>query len=717
MKNVWVISSPEAKFNENALYYFKKTINIKNVLSSKINITADARYKLWINGDMVSFGPYKGTQHFHYYNTVDIAKYLKDGENEILVEVLQLSAYNDISKHKFLSSVQRTGNLAFLMWGEIECSDGVYSIGTDDSWECAKDNSVKFLIPAYAYYTGIGQYAGVSDGLKWTKASNLIEKDSVIFYGETKLWNLRPHECPPQRYEMKEFSNKDSAGNYDYGKITTGFVRVHLKGHGKIKLTYAECYVFEEDGQEIKRDRSDTNGVINGDYDVIEVDGEKWFETFWFRTFRYIKAEGDVEIEKIIVAETGYPLNVDNNYDFGNNDDNKLWEICVNTLKCCMHETYEDCPYYEQLQYAMDTYLQMLFTMKLTDDCRLVKNGINDFASSLTVGDISQSRFPSAVPQYITGFSLFFIYMLDGLERGRGEHKFIKKYLGTVENILSTFETYKRQDGLIGKNQYWNFIDWAEGWEEGHGVPKSEPGDALTVYNLMYACALMVAARLNKIYGRDCIAKEYLDEAQRIKALVKETCYDDNMGLYADTDRKETFSQHAQIWAVLCELDDLETGRQLMEKSFSLKAQGGFAYAYFVYRALQKVGMYEHTEKIMDGYRELMKLNCTTIPEIPTNPRSECHGWGAAMIYEFTTVVLGVNDSEDGILIEPYTAGRNYAKGKVCTKHGFVFVDWKIEEGEFKINVSAEDDTALKIVLPDKTTHTCVKTFNGKCKI
>ncbi len=716
-----VITSPQMRFNENKLYAFSKVYTLHKPKRAEVCVSAEARYKLWINGTLAVFGPYKGTPNEKYYDRVDISSYLQEGSNAIYAEVLQLTHPDDLSKHTFMTSVFRNGNMGFALWGEAEDETGVIELFTDESWDCCALDDISFLVPDYAYYGGIGEKKTANYARRWGKAVVLREIQDLeqfgLFYGETRGWCFHKVDMPKQRYEKEIPLTPNSCGHFDAGKLVTGFVRIKARGTGTIRLTYAESYVFHENGKEVKRNRADAAGEICGDYDVLEVKGTLSYETFWFRAFRFIKTEceGDVQLESLAYAGTGYPLEVSDEYDFGNEADNRLWAISLNTLKNCMHETFEDCPYYEQLQYAMDTYLQIVFQLQLSGDCRMVKRAIHFFAQSCYPGGICHSRYPSVTRQYITGFSLFFVWMLDVLERKCGEHIFIKKYLGALDTVIQSFEEFKGEDGLIQMNHYWNFMDWTSAWTETHGVPFCDFGEALTVYNMMYMDALNVAARLNRLYGRTCIAKEYSNNAAFIKNVIQEKCYDVEAAFYKDTNKRKNFSQHSQVWAVLSGLVMGENARQLLCRAEKLEVKCGAAYAYFVLRAYEKANIYELSETMMDRYYSLLEQDCTTIPETFEDPRSECHAWGAVILYEYTAMVLGVREAENGIIeVRPYTVGRNYAKGKVHTKYGETSVSWSVTDGVFSICVDVDTDAEIRVIMPDGSVLAGIGTVKGK---
>lgn len=711
-----VIKKRDIVHNENTIYYFKKEYNIETIKKSVINIYAEARYKLYINKELVAVGPCRPSSEVRYYDELDITEYLKEGENVFEAAVLQLANEPFSKNYMFLESVQRGGDMCLAIWGNI----GDRKITTDEDWLVAKEPGVNFFFkPEYDAYNVAALCEEVSWAYKKLEYENsvavggLYDLDDETSEGTEVINPVMKRPIPMMFFNRKSFIGSEN-NIFDAGELTCGYIRIKFKGEGKVRLTYAECMAFKEDGQIIKRNRTDEKGIVIGDYDIVNISGECLFEPYWMRTFRYVKIdiEGSVEIENIDYLETGYPIEISDNYDFGNKTDNKLFEISTNTLRRCMHETYVDCPYYEQLQYTMDTHLQMLFTYQLTTDRRLAEKAIDDFAKSYRAGGLTQSRYPVNKAQYIPGFSLYFILMLYEHLKRFGDKEFITKYLPVADGIADWFK--KRLDGyMVPKSNLWDFIDWAYEYDKETGrILSDEP---IAVYSLMLAYTLERLGEMHDTLG-SCVS-EYKDLADKIKSDVKERCFDEEKGLYADSPEKAHFAQHPQIWAVLCDLENGEDAKKLLINSMKLTCKATYAHMFYLFRAFEKAGVYDMSEEYIDELRELISLGCTTTPErMGEDVRSECHAWSAVAIYEFTSKVLGVTYKENKLFIAPYIKDRNGAKGKVATPLGMVYVEWEIIGDEFIITIDIGKNPEAVLMLPDKSII-IAKSGKYACKI
>lgn len=76
------ISMPGEPANVYGVYHMRKTFELDEVPSRFIvHVTADNRYKLYLNGRFVSLGPARGDIYNWNFETVDLAPYLIKGKN------------------------------------------------------------------------------------------------------------------------------------------------------------------------------------------------------------------------------------------------------------------------------------------------------------------------------------------------------------------------------------------------------------------------------------------------------------------------------------------------------------------------------------------------------------------------------------------------------------------------------------------------------------
>lgn len=739
----WIWRAADGKAGKNSrheLVYFRKSFELpeRKLKELILYATADSRYRFFINGHSVSTGPCKGHAHAHYYETVrlDAEKYLRPGMNVLAVAVLHYAGLQpfEIGEDGPLSVWRsETGGLL----AEISLIDehGVEASGivSNATWKCCPIESYRLVAdPLIRWMGGLEHLQGndiphgwlepdYDDGA-WALAS-VIEAGGDE-YGQLGPWNLTERPIPPLYETERAFVSivKSSSAmpqmvdapiivpakssvwlELDAGELTTGYIRLAIAGGvgSRIKLLCAECYE-ENTASEIRRKRvrnEPDTGVLIGGWDTYEPAGNgtvgkvEWYEPFWFRTFRYIRLEieagaEDVTVQGISYRETGYPLEVQASFACSDEQYNQLWALSLRTLKRCMHETYEDCPYYEQLQYAMDTELMMEFTYLLSGDDRLARRAIADFHASQLPDGMLQSRYPSVMPQIIPSFSLYWIHMISGHYRYYGDSELVKRYRPAMLSLLDWFGRRLTEQGLVGPppTSYWNYFDWVPEWQL--GAPQLQPEEPNILMSLMYAAALELAAELLEETGWSQAADELLCSKRAVIQAINDYGWSDVRQLYRDGTATEKYSQHTQIWAVLAGAADDKDGAALLKRMMTAAdtelASVSLPMSYYLFRALQAEGQYAEAFALWDRWHALLELGLTTLPEMDTkDTRSDCHAWSSLPLSEFATGILGVSSrwlsGRLEIEVRPYFGVLEWAEGTVVTCQGPVHVKWTLE--------------------------------------
>ena len=90
------------KKNQNVSYlvYFRKSFHVEELPEScRLRVSADTRYKLYVNGKLAELGPSRGDRLVWYCDEVEIAPFLTVEENVLAVEVLRYPLNHPFGNH------------------------------------------------------------------------------------------------------------------------------------------------------------------------------------------------------------------------------------------------------------------------------------------------------------------------------------------------------------------------------------------------------------------------------------------------------------------------------------------------------------------------------------------------------------------------------------------------------------------------------------------
>ncbi|KAL2850179.1 hypothetical protein BJY01DRAFT_261838 [Aspergillus pseudoustus] len=617
--------------------HFRREFTLAEVPATlRIHITADMKYQLYVNGQFVAFGPVKGDRSLWFFDEIDIAPYLTIGKNVIAVRVLRF-----FYATSYAPSFPQLPSVGLRMVAPRD-TDTRYKalIESSTNRQSAIDTFTVLRVdqPEDHFLHIYERISRPAAPLAWTPAKLLQYKSST---GNAPLWQLSPRLIPqPRRSKLSLAAVRNRCST-----ITTAFLRFRFQRPASsgslLKVTYSEAYESEPESVpwvRRKGDRCDYSKDLFGPSDVYEFEDVETFAPFHYRTFRGIRLEftigsADLVFLDIDVQSVTHPLDVHATFSAaGDPLSSRLWNISIRTLQNCMHDCYEDCLFYEQLQYAMDTRSSALFTYCVSCDDRLARQAILQLHSSFNAHlDLTQSRAPTHKPQYIPHFSLYWCLMVcDHLEYF-DDKRFVAWFVPVVDAVLGHF--HARLDDRLGlvtselRAGIWNFVDWAELWKP-HGIPPSiERTGILTFANQLYAYPL-----------------------DSIRTSLREHCFDGSF--YTDTlvsaSTRADYSQHCQTWAVLCGSVSGAHAQDLLARSIQATqfTPESIAMSFYRLRALSEAGgtLYEEQfSAFWTPWRRQLDSNMMTWVEDEVCQRSDCHAWGSVPLYEFVAEVAGVH--------------------------------------------------------------------------
>lgn len=742
--------SAEDKDCPRIVLFRKKVMLEEEPFEGRIKISADTRYKLYVNARLVEVGPSRGDHQVWFYDTVDILPYLKKGLNVIGVSVLRYPENPDRGNHGMF----RTSVPGLYVTGRVTDMNGnEYDVSTDNSWRCMTDRNVTFyreeerFAPLIIHENTAGNsiifgWKNVQyDDSCWNQARPYIKKlvPEAVSPGNLKPRNIpfmyrkkgRFHEVMDLKksdYTREEWmvflkgarelaipAHTEVTVELDAGEEMTGYIYTSFSG-GKgadVSLLYSEAYVQEgfvgPEHIPIKADRIDQkNGHLQGYEDFYHVAGvgtekeQEVYEPYWFRTFRFVRlhivtAEEEMTLHGLDYEETGYPLEIRTLVSTSDSSLKPVWDISVRTLRRCMHETYEDCPFYEQLQYIMDARTQILYTYAVSADDRLARKCMDDLRRSQRYDGVLNCSYPNCNTNVIPGFSIYYILMVYDHMMYFGDRTLVAEHMPAIDMILHYFERHLTKEGYVEKvgginmeARFWSFIDWAEEWNDTSGMPTAGLKGPLTMETLLYIYGLQHAGSLADFLGRMEEAKVYRERAKEAQEAILEHCVGNN-GMLQDGPGVDEYSQHCQVFALLTDTVDIGLGKRNLLKTIEKPGytQCTVAMRFYLFRALEKTGLYAYTDRYWDAWRNMIKMHCTTCVESEAYSRSECHAWGSLILYELPSITLGVRPAAPGyrkVRIAPVTGYLTSASGIVKTPLGSIRVSWKIEGETFKID-------------------------------
>jgi Bacterial alpha-L-rhamnosidase 6 hairpin glycosidase domain/Alpha-L-rhamnosidase N-terminal domain len=503
---------------------FRKTFTLASVPGRvPARITADSRYALYVNGQEVSRGPARSQPRRMMYDLVDLAPYLKAGENTIAVYVKYYGRANSFYIPAVPNSgLGKTGALVF----EADLGPAGWLV-SDDSWKATKSHAWDVEeLPGFDLMGGgvpveqldaaklpVGwQGTGFDDGA-WQTAQLLravhiggfarsqpptdpygplyprpiaqlggavvapasIQTESLQGAvdasrpgpGARVVASMALPAGPAQTAGRLPVTVKIEAGRpvrllADFGRVVAGLVQLEVSAPaGTIfELSYVEDPLTGKE-QGMFAPHNGSRYIARGTDDAFEA-----FDVNGLRRIYLVihGARGPVTVNRLAVREMIYPWTPGTSFECSDPELNALYKAGIRTVNLNSFDAFTDCPTREQRAWAGDGVVHQMVHLATNTDWRLAWQYLNLGSSPRSDGILPMSvagEIEASGGITIPDWSLHWVHGVYNLYRFQGDRAKVKTYMPVVERILRWYTPYQTQAGVLKDVIEWDLVDWA----------------------------------------------------------------------------------------------------------------------------------------------------------------------------------------------------------------------------------------------------------------
>ncbi len=688
----WISVSEGNADVPNTWIAFRKDFNLEKVPDTeKVIIAADSKYWLWINGKLAVFegGLKRGPNPSDgYYDEIDIAPFLKSGENKIAVLLWYFG--KDGFSHKgsgkaglFFESEGETGLKSSADWLS-KIHPGYGTAGYPVPNYRLSESNIKFDanrdMPGW-------QTADAAEKWGFKKSRECGEWGSPPWNGHQKrpipMWKLRQvRSAEFVRAKGKEFDTVTA--KLPYNMQMTPIITVN-----------------DPDGNSligIKTDHVKIADIWNVRAEYVTKKGKQTYESLGWMNGHHIILEvpRNVKVERVEYRESGYGTEPSGKFSCDDPFFSAFWEKALRTLYVNMRDNYFDCPERERAQWWGDLVVLMgesFYTYSVSSHA-LMRKGIRELVSWAKPDGVLFSPIPGNYSSELPGqmlasvgrYGFWNYYMNTGdIDTLKFAYPAVKKYLG-LWKLDETGLTAPRKTG-------WPWGDWGTSL------------DKRLIFAAWHYIALDSAALMADELGLGEDAKEYRLSMEKLKAGFNK-CW--NGAAYRHPEYNDATDDRVQALAVISGIAD----KSKYESIFKLFKTQFYASPYmekYVMEALFLMGRGEYAlERAKKRFANMVEnKNYTTLFERwevgGDLGGSVNHAWSGGPLTVIAQYLCGLYPLEPAwktFKVEPYPAKFKRASIEVPSVAGKIKSAFVCDGGRFLLDLSVPRGTEAVVVLP-----------------